>query len=82
MKTNPGFNLNILKYSREEFYRQLKGVLIASPQEDVEDDKETGTDFFTLVTSDRTQGNTIKLSQGRLILPIKENFFTQRVTGH
>lgn len=40
------------------------------------------TDLFSFMTSDRIQGNGMRLSQERLGWPLGKTFFTQRLVGH
>ncbi|KAJ7398546.1 hypothetical protein BTVI_124090 [Pitangus sulphuratus] len=39
-------------------------------------------DLFSVMMSDKTQGNGLTLCQGRFSLHIRKKFFTQRVFGH
>ncbi|KAJ7402862.1 hypothetical protein BTVI_82713 [Pitangus sulphuratus] len=61
---------------------RLKGDLITAYNFLVRGRGGAETDLCSLVTSDRTSGNGLKLYQGRFGLDIRKRFFTQGVVGH
>ncbi|GAB0179481.1 mitochondrial enolase superfamily member 1 [Grus japonensis] len=62
--------------------RRLRGDLIAAYSFLTRGSEGAGADLLPLVTSDRTQGNRMKLQRGRFGLDIGKRFFTERVVGH
>lgn len=58
--------------------RRLRGGLIAVFNIFKTGSGGAGTDPFTLMTSDTTQGNGLMLSQGRFRLDISKRLFTQK----
>lgn len=62
--------------------RRLSGNLIVVFNILMKESREAGTNLFTLVISDSTQENRMKLSQGRFRLHIRKSFFTQSVAEH
>ena len=62
--------------------RRLRGDLIVAFQYLKGTYKQEGEWLFPSVYSDRTNGNGLKLRQGRVRLDIRRNFFTLRVLKH
>ncbi|KAJ7409034.1 hypothetical protein BTVI_58117 [Pitangus sulphuratus] len=61
--------------------RRLRGDLIAVCNFLVRGRGGASIDLFSVVTSDRTQGNDLKLCQGMFRSDIRKEFFNQRVAG-
>ncbi|KAK4816992.1 LOW QUALITY PROTEIN: hypothetical protein QYF61_025912 [Mycteria americana] len=62
--------------------RLMRGDLIAVYTPFKVGSRGGGADLLCLVTRDRTQGNGMKLRQGKFRLDVKKRFFTERVIGH
>ena len=62
--------------------RKLRGDLIVTFQYLMGAYKQEGERLFTRMESDRTRGNSLKLTHGRFRLDIRRKFLTQRVVMH
>ena len=62
--------------------RRLRGDLIAVYNFLMRRSRGTGADLFSVINSDGTQGNGIKLRQGKFRVDIRKKFFIYRVVTH
>ena len=62
--------------------RRLRGDLITADNSLEGGSGWGGAALLSLVSSDRTRGNRIKLHQGKLRLDIRKGSITERVVGH
>ena len=62
--------------------RRMRGDLIALFQYLKDAYSESGVGLFSLVTGDRTKGNSLMLCQGKFRVNIRKSFCTERVVQH
>ena len=62
--------------------RRLWGDLITAYNFLARGSAEAGTHLFSVITSERTCGNGVKVRQGKFRLDIRKRFFTKRVVTH